>query len=91
MTLASVHAKGSYIYLQLWALGRAADPNALKADDPPYEVVSASDIPFEGGAKPRPLTEEEIQQYVKDYAECARLFVQEAGGDGVEIHSANGE
>lgn len=85
-----VHAKGSYIYLQLWALGRAADPNGLKADDPSFEVVSASDIPFEGGAKPRPLTESEIQQYVRDYAECARRFVQEAGGDGVEIHSANG-
>lgn len=86
-----VHAKGSYIYLQLWALGRAADPNGLKADDPSFEVVSASDIPFEGGAKPRPLTEAEIQTYVADYAACAKRFVEEAGGDGVEIHSANGE
>lgn len=48
-------------------------------------MVSASDIAFEGGAKPRALTEEEVGQYVRDYAEAARNFVEEAGGDGVEI------
>jgi hypothetical protein len=48
------------IYLQLWALGRAADPNNLKKEAN-ADVVSASDIPFEGGAKPRPLSKEEIQ------------------------------
>src|SRR5277367_1855634 len=26
----AVHEKGSYIFLQLWALGRVADPKALK-------------------------------------------------------------
>lgn len=48
------------IYLQLWALGRAADPNNLKKETN-ADVVSASDIPFEGGAKPRPLSKQEIQ------------------------------
>ncbi|GAA5992362.1 hypothetical protein JCM10908_000446 [Rhodotorula pacifica] len=85
-----VHKKGSFVYLQLWALGRAADPEVLRQESEGAEVVSASDIPFEGGAKPRPLSEREIQDYVSYYARAAELFVNEAGGDGVEIHNANG-
>ncbi|VDB93775.1 unnamed protein product [Peniophora sp. CBMAI 1063] len=90
----AVHAKSSYIYVQLWALGRAADPEVLKKEGP-YDVVSASDIPLEeaghapGGHPPRPLTVEEIKEYVQLYAQAAKNAVQ-AGFDGVEIHSANG-
>jgi len=86
----AVHAKGSFIYLQLWALGRAADPGQLKkelGDD--AKVVSASNIPFEGGATPTGLNEEEIHQYIKDYAQAAKNAI-EAGFDGVEVHGANG-
>jgi NADPH2 dehydrogenase len=36
------------------------------------------------------LTEEEIQQYIKDYAQAASNAVKKAGLDGVEIHAANG-
>ncbi|GAA6058905.1 hypothetical protein JCM10212_002857 [Sporobolomyces blumeae] len=85
----AVHAKGSYIYLQLWALGRAADPEVLKSETG-EDVQSASDVPFEGGAKPRPLTKDEINDYVGYYAKAAENFVKRAGGDGVEIHGANG-
>ncbi|GAA6003058.1 hypothetical protein JCM10207_001966 [Rhodosporidiobolus poonsookiae] len=85
----AVHAKGSYIYLQLWALGRAADPEATRKEAN-CDVVSASDVPFEGGPTPRPLTKAEIQDLVASYATAAKRFVEEAGGDGVEIHSANG-
>ncbi|POY70078.1 hypothetical protein BMF94_6914 [Rhodotorula taiwanensis] len=84
-----VHRKGSFIYLQLWALGRAADADCLRKESN-ADVVSASDIPFEGGAKPRPLTKSEIQDYVRYFARTAKAFVEEAGGDGVEIHNANG-
>ncbi|KAJ7696765.1 hypothetical protein B0H17DRAFT_929054 [Mycena rosella] len=83
-----VHAKGSYIYLQLWALGRAADAGVLAEQDLPY--VSASDVPIEGKPAPRPLTIEEIQEYVQLYATAASNAVHKAGFDGVEIHSANG-
>jgi NADPH2 dehydrogenase len=55
----AVHAKDSYLFLQLWALGRAADPEVLKSETG-SDVVSASDVPFEGGATPRPLSKEEI-------------------------------
>ncbi|CEQ42287.1 SPOSA6832_04081 [Sporobolomyces salmonicolor] len=54
------------------------------------DVVSSSDLAFEGGAKPRALTQEEIKEYVGFYARAAKNFVEKAGGDGVEIHGANG-
>lgn len=58
-----MHANGSFIYLQLWALGRAADPEVLKAEDPSFPYVSASDVPLPGkDTKPRPLTTEEIKE-----------------------------
>ncbi|KAI9647285.1 hypothetical protein NHQ30_003668 [Ciborinia camelliae] len=84
----AVHAKKSYIWLQMWALGRAADPIVLEQEGG-YKVKSASDIPFEGGAKPEPLTEAEIKEYIGLYAQAAKNAI-EAGFDGVEIHGANG-
>lgn len=86
-----MHARGSFIYLQLWALGRAATASVLSAEpDGPFEVVSSSDIPLQNDgrvrstATPRSLTEQEIKQYVEWYAQAARNFVEGAGGDGVE-------
>lgn len=86
----AVHAKGSYIYLQIAAMGRVADPAVLKAIDPTYEVVSAGDIPMEGGQVPRPMTVEEIQASVKLFVKAAADAVHKAGFDGVELHGANG-
>ncbi|KAF8124962.1 hypothetical protein EV363DRAFT_694602 [Boletus edulis] len=87
----AVHAKGSYIFLQLWALGRAADIDFLEKQDPPSPYVSASSVPLTGKSKPpRPLTESEIQDYIVAYAKAASNAVHGAGFDGVEIHSANG-
>lgn len=84
----AVHAKGSYIYLQLWALGRVALSDVIKADG--FDVRSASAIPYaEGKPVPRELTIDEIKSFVADYAQAARNAV-EAGFDGVEIHGANG-
>lgn len=86
----AVHANKSYIYLQLWALGRAASQDALTKElGPSAKVVSASDIPIEGGSKPTALTEPEIHEYVAAYAQAAKNAIA-AGFDGVEIHGANG-
>jgi len=85
-----VHKKGSSIFVQLWALGRASSEATLKKElGPDAKVVSASNIPFEGGATPTPLTEDEIWEYVGLYKQAA-LNAVEAGFDGVEIHGANG-
>lgn len=54
----AVHAKGSFIYMQLWALGRAAEPSVLE-NEGPYPYVSASDVTHpERKFPPRPLTTE---------------------------------
>ena len=80
----SVHAAGSFIYVQLWALGRAAYEGVLTAaGDYPY--VSASNIPLEGHENPpRPLTKEEIAEYVQMYATAAKNAIDKGGFDGVE-------
>ncbi|EKM53347.1 uncharacterized protein PHACADRAFT_147821 [Phanerochaete carnosa HHB-10118-sp] len=85
----AVHTRGSYIYLQLWALGRAAMPQILQ-EEGGHPYVSASDVrmsvrPF----PPRPLTSEEIKEYIGLYGTAAKNAVR-AGFDGVELHGANG-
>lgn len=52
-----MHDKGSYIFCQLWALGRAAYIEHLAMENPNYPYVSASDVQQKAKAKaPRPLT-----------------------------------
>ena len=87
----AVHANGSYIYLQLWAFGRATEVDLLEAEDPSFEFVGASAIPMSpSDPTPRPLTVEEIKTYVQWYADAADKAVNRAGFDGVELHFANG-
>ncbi|KAJ8095061.1 hypothetical protein PM082_010279 [Marasmius tenuissimus] len=87
----AIHAKGSYVYLQLWALGRAAEPAQFHAEDSSYPYVSASDLPMsDRPMAPRPLTIGEIKDYVQYYADAAKNAVHKAGFDGVEVHGANG-
>jgi NADPH2 dehydrogenase len=90
----AVHANGSFIFLQLWALGRAADPAVLKREGG-FDLVAPSPIPIgalagdEEQVIPRELTALEIKEYVQLYARAAKNAMQ-AGFDGVEIHGANG-
>ncbi|KAJ5113847.1 hypothetical protein N7456_002381 [Penicillium angulare] len=85
----AVHAKGSYIFCQLIALGRAAVPDILKQEGP-FDLVAPSALPMEEGApSPREITEAEIQSSIQDFANAARNAIK-AGFDGVEIHGANG-
>ena len=53
-----MHEKGSYIFLQLWALGRAARPALLHKESPDYPHVAASPIPLSDHPEdvPRALT-----------------------------------
>ncbi|KAF8869984.1 hypothetical protein BD779DRAFT_1792269 [Infundibulicybe gibba] len=89
----AVQAKGSFIFLQLWALGRTAEPETLAAEDPAFPRISASNVKLSSypasDPAPRALTLSEIDEYVALYAQAARNAIQ-AGFDGVEIHAANG-
>lgn len=84
----AVHAKGSFIYCQLWALGRAADPKLLAEEG--NKLVSSGNLPIsEDSAVPEPLSEEGIQTFINYYKTAAENAIK-AGFDGVEIHGANG-
>ncbi|KAK4218624.1 hypothetical protein QBC37DRAFT_190216 [Rhypophila decipiens] len=88
----AVHAKGSFIYMQLWALGRAA--NKSVADEEGFTIMGASPIlqtrDGEDCVVPKEMSHEEISQKVQEFAAAARNAVLKAGFDGVEIHGANG-
>jgi len=84
----AVHQKGSYIYLQLWALGRVADKSVTEKEG--ITITSSSATPLDSEhAMPKELTVEEIKETVGRYAQAAKNAIA-AGFDGVEIHGANG-
>lgn len=84
----AVHAKGCYIVCQLWALGRAAQPEILARTG--HKVVSASNIAMSPeSSKPEPLSESGIRSFIDNYATAA-MNASTAGFDSVEIHGTNG-
>ncbi|KGX93764.1 NADH-dependent flavin oxidoreductase [Pontibacillus halophilus JSM 076056 = DSM 19796] len=82
----TIHEKDAKAILQIFHGGRMAPPHLVPNED----VVSASAVasPRPGTVEPRAMTEEEIQQTIKDFGEATRRAI-EAGFDGVEIHGAN--
>jgi 2,4-dienoyl-CoA reductase-like NADH-dependent reductase (Old Yellow Enzyme family) len=90
----AVHAKGGYIFCQLWHTGRAS-PKSFRGGQ---QAWSSSDIPMNGNYldgtscaenPPRPMTVDEIYATAKEWGAAAKRAL-EAGFDGVEIHGANG-
>jgi 2,4-dienoyl-CoA reductase-like NADH-dependent reductase (Old Yellow Enzyme family) len=90
----AVHAKGGFIFSQLWHTGRASPPSFRAGQ----QTVSASNIPMTGNwldgvsceeNPPRPLSVDEIHDITKKWGEAAKK-AREAGFDGIEIHGANG-
>lgn len=83
-----VHTRGSYIFLQLRALGRVAVPDVAKIENITIKAPSA--IGLDGFAVPEELTAEDIRSLIEDHAKAAKNAM-EAGFDGVELHGANGQ
>ena len=96
----AVHAKGGYMFAQLWHTGRSSHVEMTGGETP----VSASVNPAywndgsklvsapSGWVQPSPhraLDTAEIPGIVEDYRQAA-LRAKTAGFDGVELHSANG-
>ena len=93
----TVHAKGGFMFLQLWHMGRLSHPSHQPDGGPPIapsaiaaqgEALTA-DFQREPFPVPRALETAEIPALVERYAHAARCAL-EAGFDGVEIHAANG-
>jgi NADPH2 dehydrogenase len=84
----AVHEKKSFIYLQLWALGRVANKEFLAAKGIPLKSASAIAVDSDH-AEPEEMTQDDIKAAVAAYAQAAKNAIA-AGFDGVEIHGANG-
>ncbi len=97
LTTDAVHAKGGYIFNQIWHVGRVSHssmqpggalpvaPSAIAVTGDHMDA-QANAVPFE---TPRPLEIDEIAGIVGDFVQAARNS-RKAGFDGVEIHGANG-
>ncbi|WGR95433.1 alkene reductase [Bradyrhizobium sp. ISRA443] len=94
----AVHAKGGFIFLQLWHVGRVSHSSYQPGGALPV-APSAVAIPelktMTAGGKvveyetPRALETSEIPLMVEAYRQAAKNALA-AGFDGVEIHGANG-
>lgn len=79
----AIHAKGSFIYLQLCAPGRAGAKDG-------YPLYSSSATPMaEGGPIPGEMSETDIFDCIEHFRVAAKNAMV-AGFDGVELHGANG-
>ncbi|KAM0323268.1 hypothetical protein ACHAQA_008859 [Verticillium albo-atrum] len=86
--ISGVHAKGSFFFQQIWALGRAAQPDYLAERGFSYRSPSAIAMPGVD-ATPQAMSEIEIQDTIQYFVDTAKRVIA-AGGDGVEIHGAHG-
>lgn len=99
----AVHAKGGYIFSQLWHAGRATIPQmtglpavcpSASVWDSPTECYSH---PPEGSTEPVPyanhlpieMSVAHIQRTIQDYCAAAKTAM-DIGFDGVEVHAGNG-
>ncbi|GAA3972093.1 alkene reductase [Allohahella marinimesophila] len=94
----AVHARGGFIFLQLWHVGRAShtsfQPNGVLPVAPSAIAITGQQsltpgwkpVPYE---TPRALGLNEIPDIIEAYRHGARLALA-AGFDGVEVHGANG-
>ncbi len=93
----AVHAKGGFIYLQLWHVGRLShssyqpDGGAPMAPSPVAATgkVKTADGETVDKQVPREMSLQEIADLIQAYAQAAKN-AKAAGFDGVEVHSANG-
>ncbi|OAA41676.1 12-oxophytodienoate reductase [Metarhizium rileyi] len=99
----AVHAKGAYIYAQLWHSGRAnipqltgtpiVAPSSVPWDDPDecfsYPAPHTTTPVRLADHPPTELTRDHIVRTMDDFCQSARMAM-EIGFDGVELHGGNG-
>ncbi|GMG24941.1 unnamed protein product [Ambrosiozyma monospora] len=93
----AVHAKGTFIAMQLWHLGRAANASVLKeygglsylAPTAKYYDESRKIIADKAGLELREFTLPEVKQIIEDFKNGAIKAIKVAGFDFVELHAAH--
>ena len=83
----AVHQQNGKIAMQIAHGGVQATHAAKGSGD--YIAVSSAGVHPDFGRSPRELTEDDIDQIIKDFGQAARR-VEDAGFDGVQIHGAHG-
>lgn len=91
-----IHENKSFSSIQLWGLGRAADPAQNKMEGYKYKAPSAIYINEENekaakdaGNELEAYTTEEVDDLIEEYVETAKRAVS-AGFDYLELHGAHG-
>jgi len=94
----AVHAKGGYIYCQLWHVGRVAHPDMPEQKAAGRPVYGPSAISARGGkfrtlpgapGYTTPTAVDDPRVIIEQFKQ-AGVNAKEAGFDGVELHGANG-
>ncbi|KAH7028927.1 uncharacterized protein B0I36DRAFT_244839 [Microdochium trichocladiopsis] len=86
----AVHAKGSYIWCQLWVLGRASRLDPAVQEKLGVKLLGASPIAISPDHRiPEEMSEEDIRQSIEDHRVAARNAI-EAGFDGVQLQGSGG-
>ncbi|TDZ68357.1 Flavin oxidoreductase hxnT [Colletotrichum trifolii] len=91
----AVHARGGFVYVQLWHTGRASSAGMRGGRTPVSSGARPMDGKYLDGTEcrdgpPRGMTVDEIRDLTAEWAAAAKRAVEGAGFDGVEIHGANG-
>ncbi len=92
----AVHAEGGRIFAQLMHGGALAQGNPHRPDTVAPSAIRPKGTQLTGYhgdgpyALPREISEAEIAEAIQGFANAARLAIEVAGFDGIEIHGANG-
>jgi len=82
----AVHERGAKIAMQIVHGGRQTKPKGVGEIQPVAPSAVPNLLYF---TRPRPMTEDEIWQTIRDFADAAAR-VKESGFDAVQIHAAHG-
>ncbi|MGW0172384.1 alkene reductase [Rhodococcus sp. NPDC003322] len=102
MVTDAVHNEGGRIFAQLWHVGRLSHTSLQPDRQRPvsagavparecktFAFVDDDTIGFVDVSTPRPLSTEEVDRVIRDFA-CGATNANASGFDGVELHGANG-
>ncbi|KAE8148876.1 12-oxophytodienoate reductase [Aspergillus avenaceus] len=94
----AVHAKGGTFFVQLWHVGRVSVPSqtgglaplsSTTTHLPGQHLLFGDDNGTEPYVPSHAMTTQDIKNVIAQFSHAARLAVEVAGFDGVEIHGAN--